>query len=390
MREGWCYKKLGEVCEIERGGSPRPITEFLTEDPKGINWIKIGDAEEGSKYITRTAEKIKPEGMKKSRFVHAGDFILSNSMSFGKPYILGIDGCIHDGWLVLHDKSNSFDKNYLYYVLSSQTLYAEFKRLAGGGVVNNLNSKLVKGVSVPIPPLTTQQQIVSELDLLSHILDQKRQQLKEYDALAESIFYDMFGDPSSQTIFECKKLSEITKSCGGGTPSKAHPEYWNGGIPWVSSKDMKSMYIGDSQMHITQEGVDNSAAKLLPIGTILLVTRSGILKHSLPVAITTAEITINQDLKALIVNPSVCISVFLLYCLKAYAPYLLGQTKAVTVDSIDFSVFKNLTIPLPPLTLQRSFAAKIESIEHQKQLLRASIKETEMLFQSRMDYWFNS
>lgn len=144
MRHGWEIKKLGEVCEIERGGSPRPIKEYLTDSQEGINWIKIGDAD-GSKYITKTKEKIKPEGIKKSRYVYSGDFLLSNSMSFGRPYILAIDGCIHDGWLVIHDTNNYFNKSYLYYYLGSSNIYQEFKRLAVGGVVNNLNTALVSG-----------------------------------------------------------------------------------------------------------------------------------------------------------------------------------------------------------------------------------------------------
>lgn len=115
MKQGWEYKKLGEVCTIERGGSPRPITDYITDSEDGINWIKIGDAQEGSKYITSTKEKIRLEGLKKSRFVHKGDFILSNSMSFGRPYILKVDGCIHDGWLVIHDDKEVFIKDYLHY-----------------------------------------------------------------------------------------------------------------------------------------------------------------------------------------------------------------------------------------------------------------------------------
>ena len=159
--KGWEVKKLGDVCAIERGGSPRPITAYITDAPDGINWIKIGDAREGSKYITSTAEKIKPEGMKKSRFVHKGDFILSNSMSFGRPYILGVDGCIHDGWLVIRDTTQSFDKIYLYYYLSSGYMYGEFKKLAVGGVVNNLNSNLVRGVRVLIPEIEKQQEFAA-------------------------------------------------------------------------------------------------------------------------------------------------------------------------------------------------------------------------------------
>lgn len=156
----WDIKKMGEVFTIERGGSPRPITEYLTDAPDGLNWIKIGDAGEGEKYITSTKEKIKPEGLKKTRFVHKGDFLLSNSMSFGRPYILDIDGCIHDGWLVLHDNYQTFDKSYLYYFLSTPELYEQFKTLAAGGVVNNLNSDIVKKVEIIIPPIEMQLEFV--------------------------------------------------------------------------------------------------------------------------------------------------------------------------------------------------------------------------------------
>jgi len=182
----YLIKKLGEVCSIERGGSPRPITDYITDAENGINWIKIGDAVEGSKYIMTTAERIKPEGMKKSRFVHKGDFILSNSMSFGKPYILGVDGCIHDGWLVIHDDNDVFDKSYLYYYLSSPTLYGEFKRLAVGGVVNNLNSKLVRGVKVAIPPLELQKLFAQKERAIENQKELIKQSIKEVETLFNS------------------------------------------------------------------------------------------------------------------------------------------------------------------------------------------------------------
>ncbi|MCY2926404.1 MAG: restriction endonuclease subunit S, partial [Planctomycetota bacterium] len=113
------YTPLDRCASVahERGGSPRPIQNFITSDPKGINWIKIGDATASGKYIYKTQEKIKPEGVSRSRMVYEGDFILSNSMSFGRPYIMKTAGCIHDGWLVLHRPKVNPD--YLYYVLGS-------------------------------------------------------------------------------------------------------------------------------------------------------------------------------------------------------------------------------------------------------------------------------
>ena len=164
--KGWEVKKLGEVCLIERGGSPRPIKDYITEDEDGLNWIKIGDAQEGSIFINSTKEKIRKEGLKKTRMVHKGDFILSNSMSFGRPYIMGVDGCIHDGWLVLHDTNNTFNKLYLYYSFAHKSMYQQFKQMAVGGVVNNLNSEMVRRVLVLVPPLTVQQEFANRIELI--------------------------------------------------------------------------------------------------------------------------------------------------------------------------------------------------------------------------------
>ena len=162
MKDGWEIMKLGDVCMIERGGSPRPIESYITNDDDGINWIKIGDTKNVTKYITTTKDKIKQAGAKKSRMVFDGDFILSNSMSFGRPYIMKTTGCIHDGWLVL--RNPKVDHDYLYHVLSSDLVYSQFDSLAAGSTVRNLNIGLVQGVHIPIPPVAEQQRIVAILD----------------------------------------------------------------------------------------------------------------------------------------------------------------------------------------------------------------------------------
>ena len=162
--ENWCWCRLGEVTEIARGGSPRPIKDYLTTDEDGYNWIKIGDTDKDGKYINRTAEKIKKEGLNKTRFVHKGNFLLTNSMSFGRPYILNIDGCIHDGWLVISPKDNIFNKDFLYYVLSSTFAYNQFCDSVSGAVVKNLNSDKVRESLFPLPPLAEQKRIVVAIE----------------------------------------------------------------------------------------------------------------------------------------------------------------------------------------------------------------------------------
>ena len=187
----WNMKPLGDLCLIERGGSPRPIDKYITTAPDGINWIKIGDTTE-SMYITNTKEKIISEGMKKSRYVQKGDFLLSNSMSFGRPYILDIDGCIHDGWLVIRDNDELFDKRFLYYFLGSPITYQKFKSMAVGGVVNNLNIDMVKKVPVPVLSLSEQQNIANELDKVTALIDYRKEQLLKLDELVKSRKVEQF------------------------------------------------------------------------------------------------------------------------------------------------------------------------------------------------------
>lgn len=170
--ESWEWVRIQTIVEVERGGSPRPIKSFITHDDSGINWIKIGDSDRDSKYILSTREKIKPEGERKSRRVYPGDLLLSNSMSYGRPYILKIDGCIHDGWLVLHPRINTFSVDYLYHALTSAVLTSQFKELAKGSTVSNLNKERVGSALLPLPPLQEQQRIVQQLEELLPLVSQ--------------------------------------------------------------------------------------------------------------------------------------------------------------------------------------------------------------------------
>lgn len=185
--DSWVWTTLNELFLIERGGSPRPIQQFLTDEADGINWIKIGDTELGQKYIETTKEKIKPEGLKKSRLVVDGDFILSNSMSFGRPYIVKTTGAIHDGWLVFRDVDNNLDKDFFYYLLSSSYVYQQFSRNASGSTVRNLNIDIVKQTNISLPPLNEQKRIVAKIEKLFSNLDNSdkyllhlEKQLKRY------------------------------------------------------------------------------------------------------------------------------------------------------------------------------------------------------------------
>ena len=169
LPDEWEALSLGEHSQIFRGGSPRPIQEFLTTSDTGVNWIKIGDVDADAKYITATEEKIIPEGVSRSRMVYEGDLILSNSMSYGRPYIMNIQGCIHDGWLVIQKYDKAFDRDYLYYALSSNLTMQQYIAMAAGSSVQNLNKEKVAKVVLPKPEIPEQKkiaEILSDADVL--------------------------------------------------------------------------------------------------------------------------------------------------------------------------------------------------------------------------------
>lgn len=193
---GWMDRTLDQVCIVERGSSPRPIKEYFTTEPNGVNWIKIGDTEEGGKYVFSTNQKITPEGAKQSRFVKEGDFILTNSMSYGRPYIMKTNGCIHDGWFVLR-LNMAIDTDYFYYLLSSPVVQLQFASLASGSVVKNISGDLVKQTILPIPPLDQQHLIVKKLLKMSaetqRLESLYQRKLQALDDLKKSLLHQAFS-----------------------------------------------------------------------------------------------------------------------------------------------------------------------------------------------------
>ena len=203
------WKKLGDIMQIVRGASPRPIQNYITSNEDGVNWIKIGDVSPNDKYITRTNEKITKDGAKKSRYLHPGDFILSNSMSFGRPYILKTEGCIHDGWIAMSDYESNLTSGYLYEVLNSNFVQDYWKQKANnGGAMSNLNSDIVKATIIPVPSLIEQERIVGILDTFTSSIDNLKQQITQRRKQYE-YYRDHLLDLEGKEGVEMKTLGEI-------------------------------------------------------------------------------------------------------------------------------------------------------------------------------------
>ena len=204
----WEQRKLSELVEIERGGSPRPIERYITDDPCGLNWVKIGDAPELGRYITQTTEKIKPEGLAKTRQVYPGDLVLSNSMSFGRPYIMAIRGCIHDGWLLIRDAQKHFDPIFLCHMLGAPQMLNQYRMFAAGSTVNNLNKELVGKAIVSLPSKDEQREIGIVLDRLDSLITLHQ---RKYDGCANPLFLER--------RISCRKPSHQNRCSATTTPS---------------------------------------------------------------------------------------------------------------------------------------------------------------------------
>ena len=224
LPDGWEWKTLSDIFNIERGGSPRPIKDYITYDEDGINWIKISDATKGDgKYIESTEQKIKPSGLKNTRLVVDGDFIMSNSMSFGKPYIVKTKGAIHDGWLLMREKIEKTDKDFFYYLLSSNYMYEQFSSKASGTTVKNLNIDMVKTTNIPLPPFEEQKRIVVNLDNLFAKIDKAialhQKNIDEADIFMASVLNDVFVELEEK--YGVKEINSLFKiKSGNFLPAK--------------------------------------------------------------------------------------------------------------------------------------------------------------------------
>ena len=197
------------MVRLFRGSSPRPIIEYLTIDnEEGVNWVKIGDVPTSGRIITSTEEKITKEGAKKSRHVYVGDLILSNSMSYGLPYIMGIEGCIHDGWFVLRDYEQNFNKDYLCNLLISDIAQKQYKKLAAGGVVQNISSDLVNSVFISIPSLDEQRKIAGLLSLIDERIATQNKIIEDLKKLKSAISKKLL-DNDRWTTYKIQDIAKI-------------------------------------------------------------------------------------------------------------------------------------------------------------------------------------
>jgi len=365
VKARWETKVLGDICEIERGGSPRPIDNFLTDDLNGINWIKIGDTKGVTKYITTTDQRIKPEGAKRSRMVYPGDFILSNSMSFGRPYIMKTTGCIHDGWLVL--RQPKVDPDYLFLVLGSDLIFSQFDRLAAGSTVRNLNIGLVQGVRVPVPPLPEQQRIVTILDeAFEGIATAKanaEKSLQNARELFEGQLGSVFARQGEGWIDREKPLSDLCVlivDCEHKTAPTQEE-----GIPSIRTPNIgKGTLLLDGVYRVSEDTYQEWTRRAEPVAGDLILAREAP-AGNVAVIPENLRVCLGQRTVLLRPNKEVFDSEFLAYLLlsPAIQKTLLAHSRGATVQHVNMKDIRALRVgPIPTLTAQREIVSRLQEI----------------------------
>ena len=415
LPQGWQWVRLGEITSIARGGSPRPIQAYLTNDANGIPWIKIGDTQKNGKYINSTKEYIIPEGISKSRLVHKGDFLLTNSMSFGRPYILNIDGCIHDGWLVISNLFKVLDNNFLYYLLSSNIIYVQFCTSVSGAVVKNLNSTKVADTIIPLPPLAEQKRIVERLEEILPLVDeygkneeilsemnqnlpkQIRQSILQYAVQGKLVEQNPQDEPASELLKRIKAEKEQLIKEGKIKKEKPLPPITQNEIPydlpqgwqWVRMQEVYDVRDGthDSPKNVTN-GIPLITSKDFKNGKInfdnaklisaddhqKIEQRShvddGDILYSMIGGNIGNMVIVKKERDFSIKN----VALFKYYDKKLSEPYFLKLLlEAITFDFknkafggaqqfVSLNFIRNYLIPLPPLAEQKRIVSKVEEL----------------------------
>ena len=380
MKQGWEIKKLGEVCTFCSGYTPKEH-EFKKCATIPVPYFKVSDMNhlENHKYLTYTTLYL--ENGCKTYPKHTIVFPKNGAaIATNKKRLLGQDSVVdlNTGGVIANDKIVFYE--YLYLFL----LNLDFRLFTRRGAVPTLDIAELKKQTIPVPPLPVQEQIVSELDLLSGIIEKKREQLKELDALTQSIFYDMFGDPiTNEKGWEVKKLGEVApaKEYKGEIPNKD-------GKYWLLNLDMVTAHTGEiiEQCYFEPNEIGNSTIVFNGENVLYSKLRPYLNKVVLPKDIGFAT----SELVPLFPNKLQLDRMYLAHTLRSssFVEYISAKVAGAKMPRVSMNEFRTFPIPLPPLPLQHQFASKIEAIERQKELIKQSISETETLFNARMQEHF--
>lgn len=380
--ENWLFVKMGTIAEGQHGYAFK--SKEYSED--GIPIIRMGNVV-GSNEVNLSNEKLVyiDEGRinEFEKFIiEQGDILMSLTDLAAKGEFLGTVAFYNQDKIALLNQrllkivynSKEVYPKFMFYSLKSPYFRKYVTQPAGGSIQKNISSKFVLDYEFPLPPTNEQKRIANKIETLFSKIDEAKQLIEEakesFELRRAAIIKELIDKAVSRVssdALEYKPLSEVYKIFGGGTPRKSNKNYWDGKVNWFSAKDIKTIYLENSMDKITELGIENSSAKIANKGSIVIVTRSGILQHSLPVAKLMVDATVNQDLKVFS-SDNQLLNDFLLWYIQANEKHLLEEysKSGTTVNSIEFDRFKNLKIPILPDYLLHELLINIQNVINQE------------------------
>ena len=396
MREGWEIKKLGDICTIKgrigfRGYTRQDLVEAgegaITLSPSNIIDNKLNLTK--CQYISWFKYEESPEIK-----IYDGDIIYAKTASIGKVAIvenLPEKATINPQFVVLKEiKENN---RFLYYTLCSQSFKHQVSLIVNGVAIPTISQSNMEKLSIPVPPVQEQEKIVAELDCLSGIIEKKKQQLKELDNLAQSIFYDMFGDPiTNEKGWEVKEISSLFEV---GSSKRVFESQWRDeGVPFYRAREIVRLAKGEpieDPLFIEETMFQDYSKKYgVPKPGDMMITGVGTL--GVCYIVQKDDRFYFKDGNIIwFKQKGLCETRFIKeqYSTDYVKNQIKGNANGATVGTYTITNANKTKVIAPPLDLQSVFVKKIEAIDQQKELIKKSIQETETLFNGRMDYWFN-
>ena len=386
MKEGWEYKKIGDIATVVSGSTPQTSVEEFWG--KGHYWVTPAELDDKTVYVSKTERQITDAALAKVKLqrLPKGTVLLSSRAPIGKVAICDVDMYCNQGFKNCICSDLVYNK-YLFYFLKDKKEY--LNSLGRGATFKEISKGIVEKVIVPLPPKPTQLSIVSELDKLNELIQIKKEQLKDYDALAQSIFYEMFGDPvENEKGWEVKKLKDISRKIGDGLHGT--PEYSELDTGWyfINGNNLEN---GCVSIKSTTKKVTDFVRKKYYVEMddfTLLVSINGTLGKSafyngenVILGKSACYIKLNKDVNKLFIYEIIRGEYF-----KRYAESVCTGT---TIRNVSLKAMREFPIIYPPLPLQHSFAQKIEQIEQQKAAIQKTITDLETLLAARMQSWFD-
>ena len=369
---------LKELGEIVSGSTPSTqVQEYWGGDIPWITPVDLTDHE--GVYFTGKLRTITKAGYDScsTKMLPSGTILFSSRAPIGHCAVATYPLCTNQGFKSIVPRE-CLDPVYGFFALKRFT--PEIVALGRGATFAEINKELFGDFEIPLPPLPEQQRIAGILSRADRLRRLRRYALEMSESYLQGVFLEMFGGylQSSQSSTEMGNLVEIT---GGGTPSREVARFYTGKIPWLTSKDMRGDYIWDSQEHITQEAIEQSATKLVPAKSILVVVKSKILMHRLPLAITMRPVCHGQDIKSIQCSDKLEPR-FLIYVLKHNEGRLLTQARGANTEGLNLPMLREVPVPDISLSQQKRFVQVVDRFERVRAQQREALRQAENLFQT--------